>query len=119
MSRRPAPLYLVYDGTALDGHVFRVVRSCPPTLVDFCSYEALGRDYDRRDYFRALGVSMLTRPERAIELARRFELGPAIATLDLKVEHIVWTASGTSHHITAWAPPGVFLARVVQCERYG
>jgi len=56
----------VFDGSALEGLLYRIVLRCPPTLDDFCSYEAVGRPYDRRDYFRCLGVSMYTSRRRAI-----------------------------------------------------
>jgi hypothetical protein len=72
MAHGPAPLYLVYDGSALDGLLYRIVRRCPPTVEDFRSYEALGIPYDRRDFFRGTGVSMHVSRKRSEAVARRF-----------------------------------------------
>ena len=58
--------YLVFATSALAGLLYRIVLCCPPTPEDFRSYEAVGRPYDRRDYFRGLGVSMYTSRRRAI-----------------------------------------------------
>ncbi len=119
MSGKKTPLYLVYPGTALGSPAYRIVLRCPPTVEDFRSYESLGRRYDRRDFFRATGVSMLTSQDRAVALARRFGLGRGVAVLDLEDEAILWVASGWRDHITVWAPAGVLLERVVQCEEHG
>ena len=118
MPSKATPLYLVYDGTALDGLLYRVVARCPPALDDFRSYEVLGRAYDRRDFFRGTGLSLQQSRERAVETARRFRLGRAIATLDLQIEEVVWAKSGRRGHVTVWAPPELLLTRVVQCEGY-
>ena len=69
MPREPAPLYLVFDGSALDGLLYRIVRRCPPTLDDFRSYEALGKTYNRRDFFKGIGVSTHTSHRRAVSIA--------------------------------------------------
>ena len=61
MSREATPLFLVFDGSALE-----IVERCPATLDDFRSYEALGRPYDRRAFFKGVGVSMHTSHRRAI-----------------------------------------------------
>jgi hypothetical protein len=119
MPRRRSPLFLVYSGTALDGHVYRIVRGCPPTLDDLRSYEVLRKRYDRSDFFRGTGVSMMTNPESAVAVARRFGLGQATAVLDLRIDGVVWTESGRPNHITVWAPPELLLTRVVECEHHG
>ena len=116
--RRTTPLYLVYSGSALEGLLYRIVEKCPPCLRDFSSYEALGRTYNRRDFFRGTGLSVQISRERAIELARRFGLGSFIASLDLRIPDVVWTESGRTGHVTVWAPPELLLKRVLQCERY-
>lgn len=85
-------------------------------MDDFRSYEALELAYDRRDFFRGTGVSMYTTASRAIAVARRFALGRAVATLDLRREGVVWSRTGTRGHITVWAPPELLLACVVQCD---
>jgi hypothetical protein len=62
----------VFDGSALEELVYRIVDHCPPRLEDFSSYEALGRQYDRRDFFRGTGISVYTTRERAETSARRY-----------------------------------------------
>ena len=89
MSREAAPLFLVFDGAALDHLLFRIVERCPPTLDDFRSYEALGRAYDRRDFFKGIGVSMHVSHRRAVWIARRFGHGRGVATLELRAVPIV------------------------------
>lgn len=99
MSREPAPLFLVYDGAALDRLLYRIVRRCPPVLEDFLSYEALGLPYDRRAYFKGIGISVYPRADRAAEVAARFHLGAGTATLDLRGLHIVWARTGRKGHL--------------------
>jgi len=118
VSRTTTPLYEVFPGADFPGVAYRIVQRCPPTLRDFLSYEALGRRYDRRDFFKGTGVSMRTSPARARAVARRFSLGGAIATVDLAAEGIVWSPTGPRGHITVWAPPELLLACVLQCESH-
>lgn len=115
---RPTPLYEVFAGFNLSGPAYRIVRACPPTVDDFMSYEALGRRYNRRDFFRGVGVSMYARQNAAVGAARRFRLGHWIATIDLASDGIVWSPTSRFGHLTVWAPPEVLLERVVQCEAY-
>jgi hypothetical protein len=115
---KTTPLYLIYDGSALDGPLYRIVKECPPTLDDFCSYEALAIPYSKRRFFLATGVSLLTTRRAAVRLARRHDLGKAIAVVDLRVEGVIWTKSGGPGHLTVWAPPELLLERVLQCEPY-
>jgi hypothetical protein len=89
------------------------------TLEDFQSYEVLGRPYDRRDFFKGVGVSMYRTRRRAIEVARHFELGRGVAVLELRTAPIVWARTGTRGHFTVWAPPEVLLRAVLQCDEHG
>ncbi len=75
MPPKATPLYLVYGGDAIPRPLYRIVERCPPAEDDFRSYEALGKQYDRRDFFRGVGVSMHTTRERSFAVARRFEKG--------------------------------------------
>lgn len=109
MPAQATPLFLVFDGAALDRLLFRIVERCPPTLDDFRSYEALGRAYDRRDFFKGTGVSMHTSRERAIAVARRYDLGRGVASLELRASPIVWARTGARGHVTVWAPPELLL----------
>ncbi len=118
MPHEPSPLFLVFDGAALEGLLYRIVRRCPPTLEDFCSYEVLGRSYDRRDFFKGVGVSMHTSHRRAIAVARRFDLGRGVATLELRSVPIAWARTGTRGHVTVWAPPELLMRAVVQCDEH-
>ena len=118
MPGEPTPLYLVFDGSALEGLLYRVVRRCPPVLDDFRSYEALEAAYDRRDFFKGTGVSMHTSRERAIAVARRFGHGRGVATVELRPEPIVWARTGSRGHVTVWAPAQSLLGAVVQCDEH-
>lgn len=118
MRSEPTPLYLVFDGAALEGLLYRIVRRCPPTLDDFRSYEALGQQYDRKDYFKGAGVSMHTTSKRAMEIARYFRRGNAIATVDLRGTAVVWAQTARRGHVTVWAPPELLLRCVVQCDEH-
>jgi hypothetical protein len=111
-------MYEVFAGPDFRGAAYRIVRTCPPTLDDFTSYEALGKRYDRRDFFRGVGVSMYAGRSAAVAAARRFALGPRIATIDLAGEGIVWCPTGRSGHLSVWASPELLLQRVVQCEAH-
>ena len=116
MPKTATPLYLVYGGDALDAFLYRIVGRCPPVVEDFLSYEALGKRYDRRDFFKGTGVSMHTTRERSIAVARRFRTGGVIATLVLRGAHLAWATTGPRDHITVWAPAEQLLERVVQCR---
>ena len=105
----------MYDETALDGLLYRIVKRCPPTLDDFRSYEALSERYDQRDFFRGTGLSMQTTPGRSRAIARRYRRGNGIATVDLSGFPIVWAKTGGRQHVTVWAPPELLLQSVVQC----
>jgi hypothetical protein len=115
---KATPLYLVYPGEALDGLVYRIVERCPPAANDFRSYEALGKPYDRRDFFKGTGVSMHTSKTRSARIARTYGVGAAIAALDVRHLSVVWARTGGRDHITVWAPAEVLLGCVVQCESY-
>jgi hypothetical protein len=117
MAREPSPLYLVFDGSALDRLLYRIVKRCPPVLDDFESYEARRTEYDRRDFFLGVGVSMYTARARAERVAQRFRRGRAIAVLDLRGAAIAWARTGRSRrHVTVWAPPDLLLGSVLQCD---
>src|SRR5207244_3474646 len=83
-----------FDGLALGGPLYRIVKECPPTRDDFCSSETLAIPFSRRRFFLATGVSLLTTRRAAVRLARRHVLGKAIAVVDLRVEGVIWTKSG-------------------------
>lgn len=118
MSREPTPLFLVFDGSALEGLLYRIVVRCPPALDDFRSHEALGRPYDRRDFFRGVGVSMHTTSARAMAVARRFHVGRGISELDLRDSAAAWAHTGGRGHVTVWAAPEILLGAVVQCVEH-
>ena len=118
MSREATPLFLVFEGAALDHLLFRIVERCPPTLDDFRSYEALGRVYDRRDFFKGIGVSMHVSHRRAVWIARRFGHGRGVAALELRAVPVVWARTGAPGHVTVWAPPELLLRAVVQCDEH-
>jgi len=111
-------LFLVFDGAALDHQLFRIVERCPPTLDDFRSYEVLGRPYNRRDFFKGIGVSMHLTRERAITIARRYNVGRGVAAVDLRGSPIAWARTGGRNHVTVWAPPELLLRAVVQCDEH-
>ena len=118
MPHEPAPLYLVFDGSALDSLLYRIVEGCPPDLDDFRSYEVLGRPYNRRDFFKGVGVSMRTTRERAIAIARYYRQGRAVATVDIRGAQVAWARTGSRGHVTVWAPPELLLRAVVQCDEH-
>jgi hypothetical protein len=118
MSREATPLYLVYGADALPGLLYRIVERCPPVVDDFRSYEALGKHYDRRDFFKGTGVSMHTTRERSVAVARHRQTGGAIAILDLRGARVAWASTGGREHVTIWAPAEQLLERVVQCWGY-
>jgi len=115
MPKKATPLFLVYGGNDLDGHAYRVVASCPPHLEDFLSYDRLGRPYAPRKQFQATGVSMYTSFEGARAAANRFNIGRAIAEIEL-TRPVMWTPSGGDGHITVWSPASTLLRHVLQCE---
>lgn len=108
----------MFDGSALEGLLYRIVDRCPPALDDFRSYETLGRTYNRRDFFKGIGVSMHASRRRAVSIARRFGHGHAVATVDLRAAPIVWARTGAPGHITVWAQPELLLRAVVQCDEH-
>ena len=118
MPREPTPLFLVFDGSALEGLLYRIVERCAPTLEDFCSYEVLGRPYNRREFLRGIGVSMYTTRERAITIARHYYVGRGVAAVDLRNVTIAWARTGGRRHVTVWAPPELLLGAVVQCDEH-
>lgn len=78
----------------------------------------LGRRYNRRDFFKGVGVSMHTSRRRAISIARRFGHGRGVATLELRSVPIAWARTGTRGHVTVWAPPELLLGAVVQFDEH-
>ena len=119
VSDRTTPLYLVYATSELDGVVYRAVSGCPPTLDDFRSYVELGTPHTTRQRFRASGTSVFRSRKTLRKQMRRFGLGPAIATVDLRTTDAAWAESGGSGHITVWAPADILLAQMVQCDDHG
>jgi hypothetical protein len=115
---KPTPLFRVFDWTALDGLLFRSVKRCPPSLEDFLSYEALGLLYDRRDYFKGVGVSTRRTREQGISAARRYGHGRAVAAVDLRGAPVAWARTGSRGHVTVWAPAELLLRAVVQCDEH-
>ena len=75
----------MFDGSALEGLLYRIVDRCPPALDDFRSYETLGRTYNRRDFFKGIGVSMHASRRRAIATTHRYCLGRGVSALALRV----------------------------------
>ena len=116
MPRKTTPIHLVYPAAALDHPVYRAVERCPATIKDFLSYEALGKRYDQSAFFMGVGVSMHTTRKQSAAVARHVHVDAAIATLVLREAPIVWSRTGGPNHITVWAPAGVLLECVVQCE---
>jgi len=116
--KEATPLYLIYGGDALEDVVYRIIERCPPVVNDFLSYEALGKRYDRRDFFKGTGVSMHTSSAASWRIARVFGVGQAVATLDIRRPEIVWASTGGSDHITVWGPGETLLRCVVQCESH-
>lgn len=111
------PRFVVYDGTALDNPIYRVVGGCPPTEEDFLSYGFAGRTYPAKNLFRATGVSMFLTRKAATTARRRWHLGQAVAELDVQGDDLLmWARTGGKDHITVWAPPGVLLGYVGSCE---
>lgn len=82
------------------------------------SYEALDQPYDRRDYFKGLGISVYATRLRALAVARRFGHGRGVAALDLSHPSIVWARTGSRGHHTVWAPAEALLAMVVQWDEH-
>ena len=112
----PDPKYVVFDGDALDGTVYRIVAQCPPTRDDFRSYADLGRAFPTHQFFRATGVSMHLTRGHADAANRRFKLGAAIAELDARDNRVLWAVTDAPHgHITVWAPPDALLGFVTDC----
>ena len=118
MARRRTPLYLVFDGRDLDGPLYRIVKRCPPALDDFRSYESLGKPYNRRRFFRGIGVSMFKTAASARAIGRRYGHGNALAIVDLACDGVVWSPTRGPDHVTVWAPPELLLSRVLQCVDY-
>lgn len=118
MPVKTTPLFLVYGADALEGLVYRTVGDCPPTITDLMSYEALGKRYDRRAYFKGTGISVFQSRREAVRIARRYGHGAAVAALDARRRSMVWAQTGKRGHLTLWAPAETLLGCVVQCERH-
>jgi len=116
MPIKETPLFLVYSGNALNGLAYRIVQRCPPVATDFLSYEALGKPYDRRDFFKGTGISMHTSKAQSRRIAQTYGTGAGIAFLDLRHPSVVWARTGGRDHITVWASEDVLLAGVLECE---
>jgi hypothetical protein len=101
-----------------DTALYGIVADCPPRIDDFLSYEALGKSYDRRDFFKGVGISMHTTRKRSAAVAHRYRRASAIAKLDLPDAPIVWARTGGAGHITVWAPGKLLVDRVGQCESH-
>ena len=96
--------------------LYRIVEGCPPDLDDFRSYEVLGRPYNRRDFFKGVGVSMRTTRERAIAIARYYRQGRAVATVDIRGAQVAWARTGGQGQTRSgvWLKPDP----VVQCDEH-
>ena len=119
MPTKATPLFLVYSASDLDSVVYRAVSGCPPRLDDFRSYVELGVPHTSRQRFRATGISVSRDTPTLRRRMKRFGLGPAIATLDLRGTEAVWTESGGRSHLTIWLPAPDLLERVVPCDDHG
>jgi hypothetical protein len=99
---------------------FRILEGPLPTLRDFMSYEALGRQPRRRTpevLRRWSGISVYQTEEQARALASwRPSIGQYIATIRLEVSGpFRWEQTGDpdSGHHTLWSEPSNLLQRVV------
>jgi hypothetical protein len=96
-------------------HVFRVVRSDPPTIDDFRSPLERGRHRIDERQEQASGVSVFAQLEQARRHARRYDLGSYIAEIAVPDSmHIERTQRRTAGHFTVWADPDALLGMVVQ-----
>ena len=59
---------------------------------------------------------MHTTRKQSTAVARLLRDVRAIATLELHDAPVVWACTGGPNHITVWAPAGVLVECVVQCE---
>jgi len=99
---------------------YRILEGATPTLRDFTSYQALGRQPRRRtpDILRRwAGISVYETEAQARATAHwRPSLGRYIATVRIEDSRLIqWEQTGdpdTGHH-TLWADPGELLRRVV------
>jgi hypothetical protein len=102
---------------------YRVVRNSPPTLRDFSSNEALGKQprNPTPDLLRRWGaISVLGTMALAQRYARLFpRLGSYVAEIDLPDELILRLEEDqeTAGHYELWAAPQDCLARVTHVER--
>jgi hypothetical protein len=106
-------------GTSIPRRLFRIVRSDPPTLRDFMSHAALGkqprRPLSRREQDLWRGVSVYQSASAAAEKARAIpSLGAFIAevilpeSLECRIEQ---TGRELEHH-TVWESPDTLLTHV-------
>ena len=97
----------------------RIVRSNPPTIVDFLSDRERGKPPPPDPALRYLwdGISVYRTEAQARNKARRFPaLGMFLARLEIpegELVEIERTLSSRGHH-TLWGEPAYFLSRVVR-----
>jgi hypothetical protein len=103
-----------------DNHFYRILEDATPTLRDFLSYEALGRQPRRRtpDVLpRWTGISMYGTETQARAVADwRPAIGRYIASVRIEASApIQWEQTGDpdSGHYTLWGDAAEFLRRVV------
>jgi alkylation response protein AidB-like acyl-CoA dehydrogenase len=117
----PKPLYCVYRVQARSIVCHRVVQNNPAQVGDFLTFLDTGiRNFDWWDIARAVGLSAWVDPEKAAALARR-KGRRWIATVDLsRADPLTpWGFTGTSGHITIWAPAPILLPAVVDYTSVG
>lgn len=108
------PAYLIYRGTDLDSDVYRVVSKEPPTEDDFIPYAASGRSFKAKLFFRATGVSMFTKRDEAVKLARGGTLGRYVARVNVRHPDLYFALTNErTGHVTVWGPPRALLECVV------
>jgi len=95
--------------------LWRIVRTDPPTTVDFLSNEARGLPR-RRSVPAELwtGLSAFDDLAIAASVARRFRLGEFLASIDIDPNGpIHWAKTRGDGHYTLWGKPEEVFARVV------
>ncbi len=108
------------SGIAPTRRHYRIVKSDPPTLMDFTSNAALGRPLRSGSSEEARylwsGLSVMETQEQARTLQRRFpRLGAYIAVLDIPVDDLIRierTLREPGHH-TIWGEPDELLRAIV------